>query len=84
MANHEKFRELVGKLEEYCQHENDEHGEFVRGLCVLANYYYCMRNDLTDALLEQMQWEVENYQTHCRIVRTPETYTREYVELEWD
>jgi len=84
MANHEKFEELVTALEKYCEFENDEHGEYVRGLCQVSHYYYCMSDEFADALIKQMEWELKNYQDFCRIVKTEETYTREYTELEWD
>jgi hypothetical protein len=83
MTNHEELEELVTQLEEYCAHENDEHGEFVRGLCFVANYSYCMEPDFINSLTKQMEWELQNYIEHCKIVKTEETYTREYIELEW-
>lgn len=83
MTMHERLEELREDLEAYCEYENDEHGEYVRGLCQLSNYSYCMDNDFADALMKQMEWEAENYRKFCRITRTTENYTREYVELEW-
>ena len=83
MTDHERLGELSEKLWEYCEHEGDEHGEYVRGLCQISNYSYCMDKDFTEALIKQMEWEAENYRKFCRIVKDTVTYTREYVELEW-
>ena len=80
---YEKLEDLREKLEEYCEVENDEHGEYVRGLCQVSNYSYCMDNEFMDALIKVMGYELENYCEHCVIVETEETYTREYKELEW-
>jgi hypothetical protein len=84
MSNYDKLSELVGKLEKYCEHENDEHGEFVRGLCYLVSYSYCFDDDFANALIAQMEYELNNYDEFCRIVKSEVTYTNEYTELEWD
>jgi len=84
MENHERLEELHEALEAYCTYEDDEHGEMVRALCLAAQYDYCMSDDFAKALIKQMEWELENYRKFCRIVKTEETYTREYVELEWN
>lgn len=83
MTNHERLEELQEALEAYCEYENDEHGEYVRGLCQVSNYSYCMDKDFAEALIKQMESELKNYEEFCRVVRTTENYTREYVELEW-
>jgi len=83
MSNHERLEELREELEAYCEYEDDEHGEYVRGLCQVSNYYYCMGDEFRNALIAQMEWESENYRKFCRITRTTENYTREFVELEW-
>ena len=84
MTDHEKLEELRENLEEYCEHENDEHGEMVRGLCQLSNYSYCMDKPFIDALIQQMKWELENYREFCTIVETEVSYTNKYTELEWE
>lgn len=75
---------LVEELEEYCTFEEDEHGEMVRSLLLLARYPDYMSQELWDAVVFGMKEELDNYKKHCRVVKTEETYTREYTELEWD
>jgi hypothetical protein len=75
---------LVAELEEYCTFEENEHGEMVRALLLIAQHPDYMSQDLWDAVVAGMKEELSNYQKHCRIVKSKETYTREYVELEWD
>ena len=84
MDRYEKLEDLQEKLEAYCEYESDEHGEYVRGLCQVSNYSYCMDNDFIDALTKQMKSELQNYEEYCTVVKTEETYTREYTELEWN
>ena len=84
MEAYDKLEELQERLAEYCEVENDEHGEYVRGLCQVSKYSYCMGDEFLNALIAQMEWESENYRKFCRITRTTENYTREFVELEWN
>jgi hypothetical protein len=42
-----------------------------------------METDFIASLIKQMEWELQNYTENCRIVKIEDTYTREYVELEW-
>ena len=82
--NWDEACDLVEELEKYCEFENDEHGEMVRSLLLLARYPDYMSQDLWDAVVAGMKAELTNYKEHCRIVKSEETYTREYIELEWD
>jgi hypothetical protein len=86
MANYDwdETCRLIAALEEYCTFEENEHGEAVRYLLGLAQYPDYISQDLWDAVVAGMKEELENYEKHCRIVKTKETYEREYVELEWD
>jgi len=84
MSDHEKLEELKEQLEAYCEYENDEHGEMVRYLCHLSDYSYMMDKDFIDALTTQMKSELENYLEYCTLVESEETYTRKYIELEWN
>ena len=76
--------ELQDKLLKYCDHEGDEHGEFVRYLVSVSGYPYCMTQEFCDALVKEMKRELENYEEHCRIVESEQTHTYTVTELEWD
>ena len=82
-TKHDKLSELVEQLEKYCEHENDEHGEYVSGLCYVAAYSYCFDDEFADALIKQMKYELDNYHEFCTVVETEVTYTNKYTELEW-
>lgn len=82
--DYEKLSEIQLKLEEYCEYEQDEHGEFIQGLCHLASYSYCMGEEFLNALTKQMEVELRIYEEHCTLVKKTETQTHEWTELEWD
>ncbi len=76
--------ELQDKLLKYCDHEGDEHGEYVRYLTQVAGYPYCMEPEFARAVVTAMRRELVYYEEHCRIVESEVTHTYTTTELEWD
>ena len=86
MANYDwgEACDLVAELEKYCTFEENEHGEMMRYLVGLSQYPDYMSQTLWDAVVAGMKEELANYKKNCSIVKTEETYTREYVDLVWN
>lgn len=72
------------KLEEYYELEGNSHGEAVQALCHLSQYPDYMTQELWNAVVDAMQYELNNYTTNAKIVTTPTTYTHDVTELEWN
>lgn len=76
-----KIRE---QLEHYCSYEMNEHGEMVEHLCYLSKYPDYMSQEMWDAVIAGMKKELKNYSENAKIVKTTETYTREFTDLVWN
>jgi len=75
--------ELSSKLEKYWSLEGDSHGQAVETLCAMAQYPDYISQELWDAVVAGMKYELDQYETYCKIVITPETFTHDVAELEW-
>lgn len=76
--------ELRDQLEKYCEYEMNEHGEMVTHLIGLANYPDYMSQELWDNVVAGMKEELQNYKENAKIVKTTQTYTREFTDLVWN
>jgi len=76
--------ELREKLEEYGNLEETSHGEAVRALCFLSSYPDYITDELWDAVVDAMQYELKNFTDNAKIVTLPMTFTRDVIELKWN
>jgi hypothetical protein len=83
MGYHE-MSEMREKLEEYCELENDEHGEAVSLLCQMVSRSDYVNEEFAIALEKEMAEQLATYQERTRIVEREETSTHTVRELEWD
>ena len=76
--------DLSEKLKKYYELEGDSHGEAIEALCRLAQHPDYISDELLDAVVIAMRAELKNYTENCKIVITPETFTHDVAELEWN
>lgn len=80
---YERMVELREALEEYCDLENDEHGEAVSMLCQMVSRSDYVSDVFVAAVEKEMEEQLATYKERTNIVTREEVVTRTYTELEW-
>lgn len=79
----EKIMELVNDLYEYAILENGEYGEYCLMLCaVLSDYRYFIWV-MEDALIEEIEIHIKNFNENANIVEKEVASTQKYKTIEW-
>lgn len=82
MDRKEMFK-LKDELHRYSSLQNDKMGELNTILESLFSYTDCFSTVFKNALIKEIEEQLETYRQYATIVNREETVTHKYQELEW-
>lgn len=84
MAKLEKLRKMVEELQEYAGLEGSELGEVCHALVYLSNYGSYVSDAFYEALYTEIESQLANFKTNCRIVGKERIEKYFEQSLEWN